>query len=367
MMPSQIIFYIHGGGFACTQMELYDASMTFLVRQGYTVVGIDYPLAPGKRHPQQIVSILNGMEHALMVKKNYRSCHVIGDSAGGNLALQVAAVLKNPELFAPLLQRSFPGFSVPRVPVSSVISIYGMMGEEFSMGNSLWNRVADATLHLLWRNLEGPEAERGHISTQLPPQFTEWLLRFAARMKLPPVMLTCGDQDVVLPSTVNLARRLKSRGYEHVVRIYPGIHAFFGLPPAWTMGAYYKNAMPCSLEMVQFLKRNDPASGSAVNLPRSRHVTFEWYSMVVYSLIFPGIPVVLAGIPTLMALMMASIYRTKGIQQAKALILAVAKWAGRFCGFWGFCFLVDAARAILRRDEIEETGLEKGSEKGSPG
>jgi hypothetical protein len=172
-------------------------------------------------------------------------------------------------------------------------------------------------------------------------------------MKLPPVMLACGDSDVVFPSTVYMAQALQSRGYEHTVRIYPGLHAFFGLPPAWTGGACFRNAIPCSQELVAFLKRCDPASRPAVTLAPRRAVTFEWYSMVVYSLIFPGIPAVIAGIPILATALMCSIH-SKGVQGVKTILRSVGTWGGRYGAFAVVCFAVDSLRALLRRDEIQE-------------
>jgi hypothetical protein len=38
-----VVFNVHGGGFVCSQDELYLPSMSAIARQGYIIVGIDYP------------------------------------------------------------------------------------------------------------------------------------------------------------------------------------------------------------------------------------------------------------------------------------------------------------------------------------
>ena len=99
------IFYVHGGGFVSTSFELYDASVAYLARSGYTVVGVDYPLAPLSRHPQPVMSVLAAVEHFVAHEGSVGDLILMGDSAGANIALMAAAVLVNPPLMQ-LMQRA---------------------------------------------------------------------------------------------------------------------------------------------------------------------------------------------------------------------------------------------------------------------
>lgn len=55
------ILYIHGGGFVAANAAVLMQSVTPLVREGFTVYCIDYPLAPDNRFPIPVISVLRAM------------------------------------------------------------------------------------------------------------------------------------------------------------------------------------------------------------------------------------------------------------------------------------------------------------------
>ena len=80
---------------------------------------------------------------------------------------------------------------------------------------------------------------------QLPPKFLDWLQSDGpfSSIRMPPVLLSCGDADPVVLSSHCIAKAMAQRGMTAELILYPGTHAFFGVPSAWTFGSCHSNAM----------------------------------------------------------------------------------------------------------------------------
>ena len=117
------LVYIHGGGWICGKMEMYTAELVFLAEKGYPVFNLEYPLAPERPHPHMLLSLLSALSWIRQEHPDYESVHLMGDSAGGNLALMLGILLANPDLVSEL----DPEFSTPLPRVQSIVSIYGVL------------------------------------------------------------------------------------------------------------------------------------------------------------------------------------------------------------------------------------------------
>lgn len=89
---------------------------------GYPVFSLNYPLAPERPHPHMLRSLLAGLAW-LAREHGVREIHLVGDSAGGNLATMLGLALANPELLA-RVDTIDPG-TLP--VVRSITSLYGVM------------------------------------------------------------------------------------------------------------------------------------------------------------------------------------------------------------------------------------------------
>ncbi len=101
-----VLVGLHGGGFVLGEIDTHDAHWRRVAnRTGWAVLAVDYRRAPEHRYPaasDDVDTALrwvldHGTEHALDVS----SVAVVGDSAGGQLAL--VAALRNPGLAAVVL------------------------------------------------------------------------------------------------------------------------------------------------------------------------------------------------------------------------------------------------------------------------
>lgn len=86
-----ILFNIHGGGFYGGGAKVVENNSKYLAKNGITVVSIEYTLAPEKQYPNIMIEIYDVIKEYLKDNK-YDKVGVIGDSAGGMLALNVATL-----------------------------------------------------------------------------------------------------------------------------------------------------------------------------------------------------------------------------------------------------------------------------------
>ncbi|MFT3898674.1 MAG: alpha/beta hydrolase [Gordonia sp. (in: high G+C Gram-positive bacteria)] len=99
--PAPTIVWIHGGGWVSgdkTDMAHY---LTRLAGAGFTVLSLNYSLAPDRRYPLAVKQLSEGLRFAVDHAADYGvdpgKIVLAGDSAGANLASQLAALITNPE------------------------------------------------------------------------------------------------------------------------------------------------------------------------------------------------------------------------------------------------------------------------------
>jgi acetyl esterase/lipase len=94
-----LVLWIHGGGWVAGSPEQIATYTEVLAAQGFTVASLDYALAPEQRYPtpvQQAVAALDYLlDHASEYGADATRVFVGGDSAGAQLASQVAALVTN--------------------------------------------------------------------------------------------------------------------------------------------------------------------------------------------------------------------------------------------------------------------------------
>ena len=110
-----LIFWIHGGGFiggSPTQVRAYGQ---ILASWGFVVVSLEYALAPKYRYPTPVLQANAALaylrDNALNYGADSTRIFLAGDSAGAQIASQLAALYTNPELrekmgIAPALSRN---------------------------------------------------------------------------------------------------------------------------------------------------------------------------------------------------------------------------------------------------------------------
>jgi acetyl esterase/lipase len=250
------IINVHGGGFIAPSDEMYWNSVSFLARQGFTVVGLDYPLAPFSRYPTAIISVLRAIRFAnAKFGTQTQDVYLFGDSAGANIVLIAAAATCNEHIMKQLDPENKLAIDPQRVPISGVISMYGMTSLSTCCDNlqdSLSQRFLHWGLRFVWHCFAGSAVH------SMPPDF-DTMLSSESIKHFPPAFFCVGNKDFLLRDTLLTCKRMTGRGLRAEMRIYEGDHAFFGLPLDWQyplLGWDAKHSIACASDIMQFLSRN---------------------------------------------------------------------------------------------------------------
>jgi monoterpene epsilon-lactone hydrolase len=87
-ISSKYIFFIHGGAFCLSDTESYKKFIYEVVEKtGCVVFSVDYRKAPEYKYPIPLTDTIEAWKYFISVIKNHKSVYLMGDSAGGNLAI----------------------------------------------------------------------------------------------------------------------------------------------------------------------------------------------------------------------------------------------------------------------------------------
>ena len=234
------VLYIHGGGWVLGAKESYTRYLSFLAEAGYPVFNIEYPLAPETPHPGILRSLFAALD---WIKTNYPGIsgyHVMGDSAGGNLAMMIGLYASNPSLI-PAVDPT-RGKDLP-LTCHTVVSLYGVLDrlswieDKFPGADGMMEAYAGKAAF---------EPEVGPESAITPMD-----LDFTAA---PPSLLTVGTEDQLLRSSRLFAERLSAGPGKVTLKEYAGEgHGFFNLFRT-------KSDVQMNADILSFLEAEDPRS-----------------------------------------------------------------------------------------------------------
>jgi acetyl esterase len=213
--PFPVIVYFHGGGWVIADLNVYDATPRGLaLNTGAVVVSVDYRHAPESKFPAQHEDAWNAykwvVENAGSFNGNSDKIAVAGESAGGNLAANVALAAKENKTVMPVHQLIvYPiASNDPNTPSKnenketiplSTPDLDWFIGNVFASKDE----TADKRINLLGRDdLAG----------------------------LPPATVIAAELDPLRSETEMFADKLKEAGVQVNEKTFPGAtHEFFGM------------------------------------------------------------------------------------------------------------------------------------------
>ena len=210
------VVFVHGGGWMMGSKEFYRSDLIPFSEAGFTVYSLEYPKAPEHPHPQLIRSVLN----ALMWIRRERGAtrvHLVGDSAGGNLALMAGLYILNPELLEIVgINGGADAFPIP----VSCTSLYGVVDRP----SCLDGRVPGGRAMIAAYG--GQEALESDVTPQ--HAITPSDLPVTGH---PPCFLACGTEDVLFESNLHYYESLVASGHDAAFKAYDGAnHGFLSFP-----------------------------------------------------------------------------------------------------------------------------------------
>jgi len=222
----EAVIYIHGGGWISCSKRFYPPDLQFLCGAGYPVFNLEYPLAPEHPHPHLLQSILRAVAWVKQHHPEIQTVHMMGDSAGANLAAMYGVLYCNPELFA-IVGGEYSQRDL--LPPQSVISLYGLLDRGTLLGDD--GQKVTAIVRLFLQSYGGPDVlSPDPIAPEkaITPMDLNW-------QNHPRCFIGVGDIDFLHDSSALYARELVRRNVPVVHKIYPGApHGFFNMRHAQT-------------------------------------------------------------------------------------------------------------------------------------
>ena len=217
------VLFIHGGAFTHGELGLRPHLFAFLADAGYTVFDVEYRLAPPPRWQDAPADVLCALGWFQSVAQAYgvdpSRIVVMGDSAGGNLAL-VAAYGPG---YGTGNEGLTPSCDVAPVAPAAVIAMYPAADLA-----ATW-----ADVHERGGEKPFPEIYTGGTPTQVPDRYDAASVQRLIRAGLPPTLLITGANDTLIrvERVRDLANRLRAAGSEvELIEVPFADHAFDGPP-----------------------------------------------------------------------------------------------------------------------------------------
>jgi epsilon-lactone hydrolase len=200
------VLFLHGGGYGLGSVSAYAGFVSqFATRATVATFALEYPLAPETRFPGALDLAVATLDR---LAQRYRSVAVVGESAGGGLALATVAEV---------VARG--GIDVAGVAVFSPwtdLSLSGASVAEHAVGDPLLD----------------PEYLRQSAAAYLggaAPDDPRASPLFGAPNGLPPLLIQVGTDEILLDDSRRYADAVRAAGGHVQLEVWQGMHHVFQL------------------------------------------------------------------------------------------------------------------------------------------
>jgi acetyl esterase/lipase len=212
--PLPAIVWVHGGGWVSGSKDDIANYAKVLAGKGYTVVGVGYSLAPGKTFPtpmRQVNAALGYLvKHAARLKIDPSRIVLAGDSGGAHIAAVVANAIAVPSYAKTL------GIE-PAVERAQIAGLLLYCGAYTIDGIDLEGPFGDFLKTVLW-------SFSGTREYKTDPKFAAaWVLNHVTEA-FPPVFISAGNGDPLLPQSLAFADALARHGVSVDRLFFPSDH-----------------------------------------------------------------------------------------------------------------------------------------------
>lgn len=209
--PRRIFIYLHGGGYQVGSIASHaDLVERISAASGMTGLIIDYRLAPEHRFPAPIDDVLTVWAALADRGIDVTEISMVGDSAGGNLALASVIALRE------------RGRALP-----SALVLLSPWTDLEAKGASYETRAAADPIHQrkMILNMAGAYLNGADAADRLASPLN------ADLSALPRMLIQVGDRETVLSDSEDLAAAARQAGVSVSLQIWPGmIHVFQQFP-----------------------------------------------------------------------------------------------------------------------------------------
>jgi acetyl esterase len=210
-----IVVWIHGGGFVSGRRQDIANYLKILAGRGFTVVNVDYTIAPEAKYPTPVRQVLTALTYLLQNRQTLGLSTdrfvLAGDSAGSQIAAQTAMTIFNSN-YADTLGIKSDVMPNDIAGLTLFCGIYDIAGSGKSGGILGWFVHTTGWAYSGSRNWR----ESNTFATiNLIPHIPT---------TLPPVFISAGNADPLGPQSVAMAQALEARGVEVESLFFPADH-----------------------------------------------------------------------------------------------------------------------------------------------
>lgn len=215
--PNRRILYIHGGSWISGSLAGYRAFLSRVSQAtGSVVLSVDYRLAPEHQFPAGLDDCTQAYqwmrENGPDGKGPVLAAYLMGDSAGGNLALATLLKIKDSKLPLP-------------AAVIAISPATDFTGESPSL-------VSRASVDPIINPEILPALIPAYLGKHNEPTDPYASPLFGDYSGMPPLLLQVGDAEVLLDDSTRLAKHAAEQGCDVTLEIWDGMpHVFQGFAP----------------------------------------------------------------------------------------------------------------------------------------
>ena len=208
---NRAILYLHGGGYCIGGLKSHRALAAQLGHAAQSeVFTLDYRLAPEHPLPAALDDALAAYKRLIESGQAAQSIVLMGNSAGGGLALALAAKAREVGLPAPL-----------GVVAISPWTDLSLSGDSFRFKAAIDPSLTHEVLETMARRYLAGADPRDPRASPL----------FADLAGLPPILIHVGGDEILLSDSERFVAAARAAGVDATVEIWPGLfhvwHAFF--------------------------------------------------------------------------------------------------------------------------------------------
>ena len=208
-----LLMWIHGGGFVAGSRKEIANYARLLAGEGFAVAVVDYPLAPEVQYPAPVRRLTQALRylsgHAPDLHLDSQRFLLGGDSAGAQLAAQLAALASSPDY----ARATGLTAGIARAQLRGVVLFCGPHDARLMAGkasNSWFLRT------VMWAYLGSPAPAMETMDAfSVVPHVTSGF---------PPAFVTVGNADPLAPQSYALAEALREHGVPVSTLFFPPSH-----------------------------------------------------------------------------------------------------------------------------------------------
>ncbi len=207
-----VMLYCHGGGYTAGGLGYAGIlSGRLAIHTGLEVCCFEYRLSPENPYPAAIEDAVTVWDHLMYLGYGAGDIIVVGDSAGGNLALELTLVLRSQK-------RMLPAAQVLMSPWT-----------DMTAGGSSYERYADTDPMLTLEYVHGARMAYAGCETDFSNPSLSPL--YADPDDMPPTLIQVGSNEILRSDSEDLYKKLHKAGCITRLQVYSGGWHVFQLLP----------------------------------------------------------------------------------------------------------------------------------------